>query len=659
MKAVLFLLLAATARGFVAPGPVAPGKPLPARCRYDGPALAESTHAYDARHYRADFGLPMTDGSFTCHERIWLTSRMPAMDTFSLHFAGLVCDSVKREGTPLAFATPTGLLTVTLDTPLADGDSARFDVFYHRAAGTPNRGYFFGQPPSCRYAHAMTCGCPMDNRYWLAGWDLPFDKAERGIEFNLTVPDTFQTCSNGLCDSVTANGDGTTTWWWRHPYPIATYLMTFSASRFVTWSQQFVNPNGDTIPIPYYVWPDDSAASVVGFANVPAMMAFFADTMLYGAYPFEKYGTVPGYYGFPWGAMEHQTLMMLHPSYVGGGHDRTLAHELSHMWWGDMVTQVDFRHVWLNEGFGTYSECLYTGHADGRPAFQALMASKAHTFFAQDRQERFPVFDPPDIYNLGTSYCKGAWVQHMLRWVTGDTAWEQPGIFFEGMRAYGDSFRYGTPSTEDYCRVMERKTGLELDWFFDEWIYQAGFPRYFMDWTAEAVGDSYRVVTTLSQANGAQAPDYFRTPLPVLLSGAAVDTLVCIRPGANPQVDTFTLGSCPEELVVDPDNWLLDSCYLTGIADGSPGPVPGRRLLAVSPNPAGTLVHFELCGPPGADARVVVYDRSGRTVATLSGSLGPTGRAQLGWRRDARVPPGIYFCRAAATGDAVKLVLLD
>ncbi len=657
MKILTVLLLAGTGLGYVAPGPVGPGMLAPARHWCDAPAFAESTHSYDVRHYRADFDLPMTDASFTCHERICLASRVPALDTFSLHFDSLVCDSVKRNGTPLAFATPAGLLSVTLDTPLARDDSTTVEVFYHRNAGTPNQGYFYGQPPSCRYAHAMTCGCPMDNRFWLPSWDLPFDKPERGIEFNLTVPDTFQTCSNGLCDSVTSNADGTLTYWWRHPYPIATYLMTFSASRFVSWQQQFVNPNGDTIPMPYYVWPEDSATSVGGFANVPLMMEFFADTMLYGAYPFEKYGTVPGYYGFPWGGMEHQTIMMIHRSYISGGHDRTLAHELSHMWWGDMVTQVDFRHVWLNEGFATYSECLYMGHASGIGTFRSLMTSKAYTFFAQDRTNRFPVFDPPDIYNLGTSYCKGAWVQHMLRWVVGDTAWEQPGTFFEGMRAYGDSFRYGTPSTDDYCRVMERHTGLELEWFFDEWIYQAGFPRYFMDWSSEPVGDSFRVITTLAQDNGAQAPGFFRTPLPVMFSCLYVDTLVAIRPEANPQVDTFMLGSCPEELTVDPDNWVLDSCYLTGIAEAGPAgsQSPGALL---GPNPARGRVRFSLPGPGGGTVEVI--DRTGRTVRTI---VAATGSRNLTWELDdqagRRLPAGVYFVRFPAAAAVRKLVISE
>ncbi len=667
MKLLLVLLIAVAARADLGPRPMTSGPLIPPRHWVQDPAsfTAESTHSYDVRLYRADFDLPMIDASYSVHEQVTIMSRVPLLDTFSLHFCNLVCDSVKRSGVPLAFTIPLHLLAITLDTSLPEGDSTVIDIFYHRENTAPAIGYYFGAPPACRYAHGMTCGCPMENRYWLACFDLPFDKPERGVRFNLTVPDTFQTCSNGLCDSVTANAqDGTRTWWWRHPYPIATYLMTFSASRFTSWADTFVNPTGETIPMPYYLWPEDSARSHNGFRNLPDMMAYFTDTLVYGPYPFEKYGMVPGYYGFPWGGMEHQTLTMIHTGLIGGG-DVTLSHELSHMWWGDMVTQVDFRHVWLNEGFATYSECLYLGHQAGRTTFESMLRARAYSFFSRDRQRRFPVFDPPVIYDYGTVYCKGAWVQHMLRFLEGDTVFGQPGIFFRAMRVYGDSFRYGTPSTEDYCRIHEQVTGLELDWFFDEWIYQAGFPRYSFDWTVEETRDGWQVVTSLGQDNGAQAPDIFHMPLPVLFSGSGLDTLLCINPNANPQVDTFVFSARPESIAVDPDNWVLDSCYYTGIAENAAGPLPGPRIISIAPNPATGRILFQVCGTPGTHGQVRIYDQNGRRVRTLAYVPGPNGRSSVSWNRICvdghRVPAGVYFARPGGVTDGPlsKLVLVE
>ncbi len=533
-----------------------------------GPVLAESTHSYNVRHYRLDISLPMTNKSYIAHEALSIRSDISAVLVCTLNFVNLVCDSAKRSGVPLNFTTPTGLLAVELDNPLPIGDSTVLDIFYHRESTAAERGYFFARPPTTTYAYAMTCTPPRDCRYWMPCWDEPFDKPERGVMLNITVPDTFQVCANGLLDSITA-GSGTKTYWWNHPYPIATYLINFTASRFASWHHDLIQPNGDTVPSLYFMWPADSAVSISTFGRIPAIFDFYSDTTMFGPYPFEKYGQVPGYYSFPWGAMENQTLTMVNTQWLRYGDDNGMAHELSHMWYGDMVTCVDFANIWLNEGFATYFECLYAGHAGGRSVFRNYVGGKGRSAIQQDRSNRFPLFNPPEseIYNYGTIYCKGAWVEHTLRWVLGDTAWEQPGVFFKALRAYGDSFKYGCASTDDYCRINERESGKELSWFFDEWVYQAGYPKYHLSWNNEAVGDSFRVITSLGQANGTGAPDFFRTPLPVRLNCPSADTVVTILPEANPQVDTFVVAICPDSITVDPDNWVLDSAYVAGIEE--------------------------------------------------------------------------------------------
>jgi aminopeptidase N len=370
------------------------------------------------------------------------------------------------------------------------------------------------------------------------------------------------------------------------------------------------------------------------------MFAYYSSPSMFGAYPFEKYGMVPGYYGFPWGGMENQTLVMIHTQWLRSGDDAGMAHEMSHMWYGDMVTCVDYGNIWLNEGFGTYAECNYVGHANGRSQFRSYINGKGRAAISQDRSRRFPIFNPPEaeIYNYGTIYCKGAWVQHTLRWVMGDTAWEQPGVFFAALRAYGDSFRYGTASTDDYCRINEQVSGQELTWFFDEWIYQAGYPKYHLDWAGEATGDSFRVITSLAQTNGSGAPSYFRTPLPVRFNGLPGNNLFVIRPGANPEVDTFTVAECPDSLTIDPDNWILDSSYVvrTGVAEQ-----PQATSLKQQAHP--TVVRNILPLPKSPRLRVSasLLDASGRRVMALV--PGPNDLRAL--------PPGVYFALQLPGGD--------
>jgi aminopeptidase N len=612
--------------------PYAGDEPMAPSClrRYAGATDAESLHAYDVRQYRIDINLPMANRSYVAHEGLSLKAVTPVLWACTLHFVNLVCDSVKRAGAPLAFTMPSGLLEITLDIPLPEGESTDLDIFFHRESTAPERGYYFAPRGTALFAYGMTCTPPKDCRYWMPCWDEPFDKPERGVMLNITVPDTFQTCANGLLDSVTSAG-GKKTYWWNHPYPIATYLITFAASRFASWQHLIPVQNGDTVPSEYFMWPRDSLISVTTFNKIPDMMTYFSDSVRFGAYPFEKYGMVPGYYGFPWGGMENQTMVMIHTQWLMNGDNAGMAHEMSHMWYGDMVTCVDFRNVWLNEGFGTFAECIYMGHLNGRSYFQSYMRSKASSFFSQDRSRRFAMYDPPEaeIYNYGNIYCKGAWVLHMLRYVEGDTAWESPGVFYRALRAYGDSLKYGCASTADYERINEQVSGLDLTWFFDEWAYQAGYPKYHLNWLPEQHGDTWYLITNLTQTNGNLAPPVFHIPYPIKVTCGGTDTMLTLRPDASPDVDTFRLPAQPTALVPDPDNWVLDSCYVTGVEE-SPRP------QAASYKPGATVVRGVLHLRPSAS-----------TSSSPSWLLDISGRKTLELRPGpndvSRLPPGVYF----------------
>ncbi|MGQ9678830.1 MAG: M1 family aminopeptidase [bacterium] len=619
--------------------------------------FAESLHSYDVRHYRLDIDLPMSSASYTCREAVALKSNLPFLDTIGLDFAGLICDSVKRGPVPLTFDILPERLLIHLDSALVMGESTAIEIFFHRESTAQQRGFFFAQPPRLLHAHAMTCGCPRDNHYWFACWDWPNDKAERGCEINLTVPDTFQACANGVLDSVTLAPGGKKTWWWRHSYPINTYLMTFSASRFARWDTVVVGPNGDTVPLIYFMWPRDSAITRTGYRLVPDMMIFYSDTNRFGPYPFERFGMVPGYYGFPWGGMEHQTQVMIHTSYIGGGGEATICHELSHMWWGDMVTHVGYADVWLNEGFASWAECLYMGHLNGRAYFQNYIAGKARQYFSQHRSRDFPIYNPPwsEIYNYGIVYCKGSWILRMLQFLTGDTTWQHPGVFYRALRVYGDSFKYRTVATADFHRITEQVTGVSLDTFFNEWVYDRGYPRFFLRWSKGSVGDSWRVVVNLTQQNDTSSCPFFHIPLPVRFNLLQESLTVVFTPEDTGYFDTLMFSTEPLSLTTDPDNWILDSCYVTLVGLEEIARI-GVQVRLVQPNPAKDWVRFQLTGVSSTPLQI--YDNTGRLVAELHPRT-----ETLDWnctdRNGARVRAGVYFVRLGSkNAPIVKLILL-
>lgn len=642
-------------------------------CRPDlVPTCHDSAHAYDIRYYQIHMNLAMVNAAMSAWERVTVTSRIPGLDTVTLHMINLYCDSVRIAGNPASFTTPPGLLTIHLDRQYNTGESLTIDIYYHRDAGTPQQGfYWYSKGTTGFHALAYSTTEPSDARGWFPCFDEPWDKAEQGCAIAITVPDSFAACSNGLLDSVTTNPTARTkTFWWRGRYPIATYLMTFAASRWITLTQWARRGANDSLMIQNFIWPEDSIHAAAAFARNVAMMDFF--TSRYGPYPFDKYGMVEAY-PFPWGGMENQEMTMIHHYWVVYGSDNGIAHELSHQWWGDMVTCLDWRNIWLNEGFATYSDELYEYHQNGRNAFISLINNRANAYFDSDALHRFPLYAPAmvleSLFDWGHIYCKAAWVQHMLRYVLEDTIFDQPGIFFHALRAYGDSFRYGNANTDDYCRILEQVTGRELSWFFDEWVYQAGYPNYTINWHSLPVGPYYQVNLDIAQSNGALAPDCFHMPLQLKIRLTTKDTVVTIPITSNPQSASFTVSANATVLFSDPGNWLLEkTTFRVGVENATAAEL--AQPLAVVPSIVRDRCNIRYTLPAAGPADLSIYDAAGRKVRQLIAGNQRAGTHHIYWNggdaQGQRLAPGIYFCRLdlagcdpASLGQQIKLILTE
>lgn len=663
--AVLLFLFAALA----AAQPLHEGKWM-LRPRQHSALTAESTHSFDVRHYRVDMATTLTSGAMSGRCRIALTPTVGGFDTFSLNFENLVCDSVRRAGSACTFTTPTGLLKVDLDRPFAAGESLEVDIWYHRTAGTTNRGYLYYARGTSGIPHAVayTMSETEDARCWMPCFDQPWDKAERGCQLNITVPDSMSACANGTLDSV-STGAGTKTFWWTHRYPIPTYLMCMGASKFTNW-QIWWRHGAESTAVRYYVWPEDSAQGANSFSRMADMLTFYSQPDMYGMYPFadEKYGMV-AVYPFAWGGMEHQTMTTIHRQWVTYGSVNGIAHELAHMWWGDRVTCVDWRNIALNEGQATYSDELYEEHYRGRSAFLSMIQSRAQSYFSEDNGDRHPLYAPPPghEFDWGHSYCKGAWLMHMLRYVIGDTTATR-GAFFSAWRAYGDSFHMGTASFADLERVFEGQTGLDLGWFFDEWAYQAGYPVYSARWYGRETGKGWEAVIDLSQSNGSGAPAFFRTPVEVRVSWSGGSQTFRYDVSASPQRNVFSVPAQPTSVSFDPNEWVLDKHTVTvGLAEEAEAArgITHAAIELRSGNPARSSVRLNVALPTRSAARVEVFDASGRLVRTLnSGELG-AGRHSFTWDRHDRsgrsVAAGVYVLRLTAGDEqaAVRAVLAD
>jgi aminopeptidase N len=615
----------------------------------------DSLHAYDIRYYGIDMNLPMNNGSMTGHNRVTVTSRRTGLDTVAFHMVSLVCDSVRIAGAPATFTTPSGLLVVNLDRAYDVGESLDVDLYYHRTSGTANRGfYWYTRAQSGYHVIAYSTTEPANSRYWFPCFDEPWDKAEQGCAINVTVPETLSVASNGLLDSVTSNSSAhTKTFWWRERYSIPTYLMTFAASKWANFKQWFHLSPTESSYIWNFVWPEDSVQAQSSFGRTVDMMDFFDAADRFGRYPFEKYGMVEAY-PFEWGGMENQTMTMVHNYWVTSGSDNGIAHEMSHQWWGDMVTCLDWRNIWLNEGFGTFSDELYYYHQNGRAQFINLMNQRAQDYISEEAGDLHPIYNPPfpdHLFDWGHSYCKGSWVMRMLQYVENDTVFTAPGIFYQALRAYGDSFKYGCANTDDYCRINEQMTGMELSWFFNEWVYMAGYPKYTVNWrSVPDGGGGYWVFIHVRQNNGAQAPSCFHMPLQISLRATGRDTLVTVPIDTNPQDIQYHISFNATSISVDPGSWILkSSSSSTGIDDALADRL--SEPLEVSPTLAGRAAGFQVSYANGqtGPVRLAVFDELGRKVRTLVNRRMNPGLFSATWNGtdDAgrAVAPGVYFCR--------------
>jgi aminopeptidase N len=303
---------------------------------------------------------------------------------------------------------------------------------------------------------AFVVGEPQGSPGWYPVNDNPRDKAT--YDFRVTVPDGLTVMANGVLLAQTSSG-GKTTFVWRESLPMAPYLATATLGRFdVT---QYRMASG--LPVFIAVDPTLSTASVL--KKLPDIVDFYSS--IYGPYPFDAVGAIVddapdvGY------SLETQTK----PVFDRVPDETTLAHELSHMWYGDSVTLTTWPDIWLHEGFATWSEWIWSEH-DGRKSAHQYFETLYNTP-AQDTVFWTPPPGAPGtpvyLFN-GTIYSRGGMTLQALREKVGDP------VFFRIMRDWAAEHRYGNVTTAQFIALAEQDSGMDLKHFFDVWLYQPEKP---------------------------------------------------------------------------------------------------------------------------------------------------------------------------------------
>jgi aminopeptidase N len=578
----------------------------------------------------------------------------------------MVVDSVRVNGATVSHLF-TGIddLHLNLLTTLNPGDSATASLWYH---GSPLPGIWPEAPGLNWDSHLGTAiiwslSESEGARTWWPCKDIPSDKATARIVW--TVPENLIATSNGLLQSVTVPLPGWKSYEWVENYPLTTYLVSVTATNFTLVRNWYVSTLGDSMPLDNYVYPEDSVEAIVSFSNLATMIEYYAT--IFGEYPFitEKYGHA----AFPvWGAMEHQTLTSYGAWAIDGTHsyDWMIAHELSHQWWGDLITCETWADIWLNEGFATYSDALWAYYVNGWPGlWQRLAEFQTSYFYWDENYGRYPIYNPPpDLMWGATSYEKGGWVLHMLRGVIGETNFSN---FWQVYReAYAPGNSPGIVNSAQMQQTAEQVSGQDLDWFFNEWIYQAGYPEYDWGWSYSTMGDSCGVWVSIvqTQSTAFQTSEVFIMPVPIRII-TDMDTFnVIAQNDQRQQVFSFEVsGDSVLDVQFDPDNWILKTSQeipFVGVEPEPPQAQPiTQTLLKLGPNPANssTVISYQLSAFSHVSIRV--YDTAGRLIETLYEGQRPAGEY---WQpfNGSKLASGMYLVRLETEQEQLtqKLVLL-
>lgn len=399
---------------------------------------------------------------------------------------------------------------IPLDEPLPIGDEIIYQVVYN--GESPQDGYFVPYDVTSYQGHPLiaTISAPEGAHFWFPCKDLPSDKADEVI-MKCKVPSNMKVMSNGLLISEEPSGDEIT-YVWNETYPIATYLISIAISEYTEVEQTYTSTlSGKEMPILNYVFPEKVEQATEDFAILPEMIDCLE--FYYGEYPFidEKYGHAM--FGFN-GGMENQTATSIGASQINGTHSAydLILHELSHQWIGDKITNKTFDDTWLNEGGATWSEALWNEYKYGADSYNSNMNSSYSV--AISRTE--PLHGFADTYNRFV-YDKGAWVYHMLRYVLGDEK------YFSALKKYmtESPYIYGAATGEEFISYMGQTAGVDLDWFYDQWITGGGHPHYTFTYDIVNDAESSNLTITVEQTQE-QTPDVgiFTMPIPVVVQFA-------------------------------------------------------------------------------------------------------------------------------------------
>ncbi len=453
--------------------------------------------------------------------------------------SGMRVKQITEDGRDIPFLQKDDQITLTI--PLASqGASRRYRIIY---SGIPGDGLIISEN---KFGDRTFFGDNWPNRghHWLPLVDHPSDKAI--VEFIVKAPDHYGVVSVGK-NMDEQKEAGKIISHWKTTVPLSTKLMVIGVSPFAV--QEMESHSG--IPVSTWVYPQNQEEGFYDYSIATKSLDLFESYI--APYPYAKLANVQS--KTVYGGMENASCIFYHERTVTGkqAHEVLFAHEIAHQWFGDAVSELDWHHIWLSEGFATYLTDIYIEQTHGRDAFVASMQDERGQVLRFARRRLAPIIDTTLDVSVRllnkNSYEKAGWVLHMLRHDMGD---EQ---FQECVQTFYEKFKFSNALTEDFQEVVESVTGKEYDAFFRQWFYEPGHPVLSANWKKRGK----KIILTISQH---QEQYLFEFPIDIELINDRGEVFRKTLPiQSSSQSFTIKPSFKPTKLTMDPDTWLLFETY--------------------------------------------------------------------------------------------------
>lgn len=516
---------------------------------------------YNVQHYIIRTSFDRNEKTIFGETTVQLKPLMDNFKTVELDAAEMDFESVQMEtdNKSLDFKTSGEKIIVSLDKAYSPEDliSIRF-----KYSAKPKKGVYFvdelredGRVERPR--QIWTQGEAQEIHHWFPSYDFPDDKAT--TEQFITVAKDEIAVANGEPLETTNNSNGTKTFHFKMPVPHSVYLTSFVVGKYSKVSDSYKN-----IPLGFYVYPGKEAVARKAFGMTKEMMRIFEE--LTGVdFPYNKYDqTIVA--NFQFGGMENITATTMADTEIliaefDFGKNLTedlVSHELAHSWFGDLVTCKNWSELWLNEGFATFMEAAYREKMYGRADYLRKIREDAEQYIISEtvNKNSHGLFfaaarGDEDLFNQANAsiaYQKGGAVIHTLRETVGTEN------FWKAINIYLNRHKFENVESGDLQRAMEEVSGMDLDWFFRQWVYQAGYPKLSVKQIYSPRKKILNLVISQIQKPSNVIPSIFRLPAEIEIVTAKGRKTEKIEIKNRVENISVKLDAKPSKIILDREN---------------------------------------------------------------------------------------------------------